>query len=314
VDNRAEIREFLASRRARISPAEMGLPAAGADRRVPGLRREELAALAGVSLSYYIRLERGDATGVSDSVLDSITRALKPDDVERAHLAALARADSAARRSAPSAASGPRLRPVVQRMLAAMTSVPAYVANSRLDVIGANDLARATFWPMLDSGAVPNLVRYAFIDVPDASAWPDWDALADELVAKLRAATGRDPHDKALAELTDELAAASDEFRRRWASRDVHGHGHGVMRYVHPAVGQLALGYETFEFVTEPGLVLRIYHAEPGSPTADALPQLAAWYADKQTGDADAGERDTGVRETVTPAPDQVKHPRERGW
>jgi len=150
--------------------------------------------------------------------------------------------------------------------------------------------------------------------VPDASAWPDWDALADELVAKLRAATGRDPHDKALAELTDELAAASDEFRRRWASRDVHGHGHGVMRYVHPAVGQLALGYETFEFVTEPGLVLRIYHAEPGSPTADALPQLAAWYADKQTGDADAGERDTGVRETVTPAPDQVKHPRERGW
>jgi hypothetical protein len=184
----------------------------------------------------------------------------------------------------------------VQRMLAAMTSVPAYVANSRLDVIGANDLARAAFWPMLDSGAVPNLIRYAFIDVPDASAWPDWDAIADELVAKLRAATGRDPHDKALTELADELAAASAEFRRRWASRDVHGHGSGVMRYVHPAAGELALGYETFEFVTEPGLVLRIYHAEPGSLTADALPLLAAWYAGKNPRDADASERDAGCK------------------
>jgi transcriptional regulator with XRE-family HTH domain len=295
VDNRAEIREFLASRRARISPAEAGLPAAGADRRVPGLRREELAALAGVSLSYYIRLERGHATGVSDSVLDSIARALRLDDAERAHLAALARADSAARHSPPSAPSGPQLRPAVQRMLAAMTSVPAYVANSRLDVIGANDLARAAFWPMLDSGAVPtNLVRYAFIDVPDASAWPDWDAIADDLVAKLRAATGRDPHDKALTGLADELVAASPEFRRRWDSRNVLGHGSGVMRCKHPAVGELVLSYETLGFVTEPGLVLRIYHAEPGSPTADALPLLATWYAGQNPRDADASHQRWG--------------------
>lgn len=275
MDTRAEIREFLTSRRARITPAEVGLPTFGADRRVPGLRREELAALAGVSLSYYIRLERGGATGVSDSVLDSIARTLRLDDTERTHLAALVRADSATRRAAPQATSERRLRPDVLRMLAAITSVPAYVINTRLDIIGANDLARAVYWPMFDIQAEPNLARYAFIDVPDASAWPDWDTIADELVAMLRAGAGRDPHDRALSELAGELAAGSAEFRRRWASCNVFGHAHGVVRYAHPKVGDLTLSFETFDFVTEPGLVLKIYHAEPGSPTADALALLA---------------------------------------
>jgi transcriptional regulator with XRE-family HTH domain len=293
VDSRAEIREFLTTRRARISPAEAGLPTFGADRRVPGLRREELAALAGVSISYYIRLERGDAAGVSDSVLDAIAGALRLDHTERTHLAALVRADRAARRSALRAMSGRRLRPAVQRMLAAITGAPAYVINARLDIIGANDLTRAVYWPMFDIEAVPNLARHAFIHA-DTSAWPDWDAIADELVAMLRAATGRDPHDHSLTELADELAAGSDQFRRRWASCNVHKHANGVIRYLHPQAGELALSYETFDFATEPGLVLKIYHAEPGSPTADALPQLATWYASRKANESDTQERDPG--------------------
>ncbi|WP_432832372.1 helix-turn-helix transcriptional regulator [Dactylosporangium sp. CA-092794] len=299
MDARAEIREFLISRRARVSPAEAGLPAAGGNRRVPGLRREELASLAGVSISYYIRLERGDATGVSGGVLDAIARALRLDDAERTHLAALVHATS---RPADRAVITPRLRPTVQRMLDSMTDAPAIIYNARLDIIGANQLARAAYWPMFETAPVPNFARYLFLVTPDATAWPDWDTLADELVAMLRSAPGQDPVRSALVE---ELNARSEQFRRRWAAHNVNRHTSGVIRYRHPEFGELVLSFESFDVAAgpgqavasyraepgspltyesidvaaEPGLKLKVYHAEPGSPSADALRLLATWYA-----------------------------------
>ncbi|WP_432843315.1 helix-turn-helix domain-containing protein [Dactylosporangium sp. CA-092794] len=294
MDSRVEIREFLTSRRARISPAEAGLPAGGSSRRVPGLRREELASLAGVSISYYIRLERGDATGVSDSVLDAISRALKLDDAERAHLAALVRATG---RRAPRATATTRLRPAVQHMLDSLTEAPAIVHSPRLDIIGANDLARAAYWPMFEIEAVPNLARYAFLHATgptDTTAWPDWDAIADQLVSMLRVAAGHDPHDRGLTDLVGELATRSDEFRRRWASHNVHRHTNGVIRYLHPEVGELTLRYESFDVAAEPGLALKIYNAEPGSPSAEALRLLATWYASRKSPAAEVTARDPG--------------------
>lgn len=275
-----EVREFLSTRRARITPQQAGLPAFGANRRVTGLRREEVALLAGMSVDYYIRLERGNLTGASDSVLDSLAHALQLDEAERAYLYDLARAVTAARRRPP-AATG-RIRPVVLRMLDAMTGLPAYIRNGRLDILAANSLGRALYAPVYDSplfaqrGPV-NTARFLFLDPGSADFWPEWEKAANDSVALLRTETGRSPQDKGLTDLIGELSTKSDEFARRWARHDVTLHRSGVKRLHHPLAGGLALPYEALDLPADPGLRITVYSPEPGSPARSALDLLASW-------------------------------------
>ena len=288
MDRRSEIREFLTSRRARITPEQAGLkisPLAGA-RRVPGLRREEVAMLAGVSVPYYTRLERGDARGATDAVLDAISRALQLDDVERAHLFDLVRAANAT----TAAARGPRrparqpVRAQLRNMLEAMDGVPAYLRNGRLDILAGNALARALFAPIFDSPARPvNAARFTFLDPAALEFYPDWDAVADQNVATLRAEVGRNPYDKALSDLIGELATRGDTFRERWARHEVHRHRAGSKRLNHPLIGELTFNYEAMDLAADEGLCLVVCHVAPGSRDADALQLLASWNAENHT-------------------------------
>ena len=246
-----------------------------------GLRREEVALLAGVSVDYYTRLERGNLAGVSDSVLDALVRALQLDEAERTHLFDLARA---ANTSAVTARTrrrpAPQLRPGVQLLLDAMTMAPAYVRNGRLDVLGSNQLGRAAFAPVFDTAArVPNLARFIFLDSAAQTFYVEWETLAADTVALLRAEAGRDPYDHALTDLIGELSTRSEVFRTWWAAHDVRLHRSGVKRLHHPTVGDLTLAYESLELVTDPGLRLNAYTAEPGSRDQEALNLLASWSA-----------------------------------
>jgi transcriptional regulator with XRE-family HTH domain len=285
VDNRAEVREFLISRRAKITPQHAGLPHVGA-RRVPGLRRGEVAALAGVSIEYYSKLERGALAGVSASVLDAIARALQLDDAERAHLFNLSRVADGT-----SAIMGPRRRttkrwtprPSLRWTLDAITHGPAFVRNGRMDLLAANRLARALYAELYnDPRRPPNFARFAFLDSASRQFYPDWDWAADISVAILRTEAGRDPHDKDLQDLVGELSTRSDEFRRRWGFHNVRDHGTGVKTFHHHVVGDLTLAYESFDLRAEPELSMTIYAAEPDSPTAHALALLASWAATQQ--------------------------------
>ena len=282
MDNRAEIRDFLASRRARLTPQAAGLPAYGAHRRVPGLRREEVAMLAGVSSDYYVRLERGNLAGVSDPVLESIAAALQLSDAERQHLQDLARA----------AGSRPRTRrraPVqvpssVRAMLDAMAGAPAVVRNDRLDILATNPLARALYAPLFtgpshDDRRPANHARFAFLDPAAREFWVDYQRAADDTVGILRGLAGRDPCDKDVHDLVGELSTRSEDFRERWARHDVQLHRGGVKQINHPVVGRLELMYDTLSIAQAPGLTMLVYTAEPGSPTADALRVLASWAA-----------------------------------
>src|SRR3954453_22213359 len=217
---RAEIREFLSTRRARITPEQAGLPTYGGDRRrVPGLRREEAALLVGVSPQYYIRLERGDATGVSDSVMDGIAHALRLDDAERAHLLDLFRPAGARARKRRAPASG-RVRPTIQRLVDAMPTVPAVVLSGRLDVLATNHLDRALFHTFYDTDEPVNNARIVFLDPRATTLFREWDVVANDTVALLRAEAGRDPYDRQLSALVGELSTRSDDFRVRWAAHD----------------------------------------------------------------------------------------------
>lgn len=282
VDNRAEVSEFLTSRRAKITPEQVGLATHGR-RRVPGLRRTEVASLAGVSVEYYAKLERGALSGASPSVLDAIARALQLDTAERAHLFHLAQAaDGTAAiirpRRRPAARWSPR--PSLQWTLDAITSGPAIITNGRQDLLAANHLGRAFYSDVYaDPTAPPNFTRFAFLDTASRRFYPDWDLAADICVANLRTAAGRDPHDKDLHDLVGELATHSEEFARRWGAHDVRTHGTGVKHFHHHVVGDLALAYESLDLVAEPGLRMTIYTAEPGSPTEQALALLASWAA-----------------------------------
>jgi transcriptional regulator with XRE-family HTH domain len=280
MDNRVEVREFLTSRRAKITPQQAGLPTTG-QRRVLGLRRSEVAALAGMSVEYYAKLERGILAGVSAGVLDSLARALRLDDAERAHLLHLAHEANGStrliRRSSPKRWT---IRPSLQWALDSITTAPAIIGNDRSDFLAANHLGRAMYADLLlDPAAPPNFARYAFLDSAARRFYPDWDWMAHVTVANLRTAAGKDPHDKALHELVGELSTRSDEFRKRWHAHDVRSHGAGVKRFHHHVVGDLELAYESLDLRAEPGLTMTIYSAEPGSPTAHALALLASWSA-----------------------------------
>ena len=236
MDARTEFRDFLASRRSKITPEQAGLPVYGSNRRVTGLRREEVALLAGVSVDYYIRLERGNARGVSDSVLEALARALQLDEAERAHLFDLAQTVNAAAR--PSRRSPkPQVRPSIQRILDSMTTTPAYVRNRRLDVLATNALGRALIAPVLADRVRPaNMARFMFLDPDAPQYYPDWELMATDTVALLRTEAGIDPHDKALQDLVGELSMRSDLFRTRWAAHNVRFHRTGAKRIHHPVV------------------------------------------------------------------------------
>jgi transcriptional regulator with XRE-family HTH domain len=283
MDNRAEVREFLMSRRARLTPDAAGL-SAGANRRVDGLRRSEVASIAGVSVEYYSKLERGAIAGASASVLDAISTALQLDDTERAHLLDLARAadgipTSGRSRRRVSRPAAPRHS--LQWALASITDGIAFVRDSRHDLLATNDLGRAFFSPVIgDGGRVPNLARFQFLDPAAREFYPDWDKFADMCVAVMRAEAGRDPHDKGLQDLVGELSLRSDVFRTLWAAHNVRTHGSGTKRFHHPIVGELVLAYEELAVTAEPGNVMLIYSAEPGSPSAERLKLLASWAAE----------------------------------
>ncbi|MFJ3801182.1 helix-turn-helix domain-containing protein [Streptomyces sp. NPDC090088] len=280
MDQRSQIQEFLASRRARISPQSVGLPVAGRKRRVPGLRREEVAALAGLSVDYYVRLERGALTNASDSVLRAIARALRLDAAEQAHLVDLARAGRPATASRPRRTSPAAIAPQLQTVLDALVGVPALVRSPTLDMIAANSLGRALY-SVLPIGArtAPNLARFTFLDPRAPQFWRDWDEVADDLTAQLRAAAGASPSDRALTDLAGELSTRSDTFRELWARHDVRAHGRGTKRFQHPVVGALELRYDLLHLAAEPGLTMIAYTAEPGTTSHDSLSLLASWAA-----------------------------------
>ncbi|GAA2069603.1 helix-turn-helix transcriptional regulator [Microbacterium hatanonis] len=283
MDNRSEVREFLMTRRARVSPDAAGI-AAGSNRRVEGLRRSEVAALAGVSVEYYSKLERGAIAGASGAVLDAVSRALQLTDAEHSHLLDLARnADgipSSGRHRRRSTKPGPP-RPSLEWALASITDSVAVVRDQRQNLVAFNDLGRAFYSPLIgDGGRVPNFARFQFLDPAAHDFYPDWDLFADMCVAVVRAEAGHDPHDKGIQDLVGELSTRSDVFRTLWAAHNVRSHGSGQKRFHHPVVGDLTLVYEELAITAEPGQVLLIYSAEPGSSSAERLRLLASWAAD----------------------------------
>ena len=280
MDNRSEVRQFLATRRAKITPEQAGLPFYGGNRRVPGLRREEVAMMAGVSADYYTRLEKGNLTGASDSVLHAVARALQLNEAEQAHLFDLARTANTAPSRVSRRQPAPRVRPSVLRVLHSMTTTAAFVRNGRLDILAINQLGRALYAPVFDDPARPaNLARFNFLDPRSIDFYPDWDAAADTSVALLHTEAGRDPYDRGLTDLIGELSTRSEAFRIRWAAHDVRLHRTGVKHFRHPAVGRLDLTFDAMEIPTDRGLTLTAYTAEPGTPSEENLRLLASWTA-----------------------------------
>lgn len=271
MDPRTELGSFLRSRRARLQPEDVGLPDFGR-RRVPGLRREEIAQLAGVSADYYVRLEQGRDIHPSEGVLDAIARALRLDDDERAHLHRLVKPRPRVRRPPPQQ----RVRAGVQRLLDAMERVPAFVLGRRMDVLAWNRMASAL---LSDFAGAPrgqrNMLRHVFLDPVARDLYPEWDVVAEETVAYLRLATGVDPDDPEMAALVGELTLNSDEFVALWTRHDVREKTHGTKRIAHPLVGELTLEYETLR-LPDPDQVLAVYTAERGSASAQALDLLGS--------------------------------------
>jgi transcriptional regulator with XRE-family HTH domain len=279
MDPSTDVREFLASRRARITPDQAGLPAYGGNRRVKGLRREEVALLAGISAEYYVRLERGNVRGASEEVLEGIARALQLDEADRTHLSDLVRAVS----SSPARRSNRRppqehVRPVIQRILDSLVGVPSFVENERLDVLAANALGEAFYaYQYADPMRPINGARFMFLNPKAREFLLDWDTIATDVVGILRTAAGRDPYDRRLTDLIGELSTRSDEFRIRWAAHHVNLHRTGTKRFHHPVVGELTLDFERVELTGDPGQRLTFYSAEPGSPSRERLDLLASW-------------------------------------
>ncbi len=279
MDNRSEVRDFLMSRRAKLTPGQAGLNDSG-QRRVPGLRRSEVAMLADVSVEYYAKIERGHLAGVSDSVLDAVVRALQLDDAEREHLFDLARVANGA--AEPVRRRKPKrwvARESLTRALDVITNGPAFVRNGRMDILATNLLGRAFYDRVFDGPGAGNLARFNFLDERSREFYPGWDAAADITVAILRTEAGRDPRDKQLHDLVGELSTCSEAFRTRWGAHDVRRHGSGTKHFHHHVVGDLTLTYEGLELTAEPGLSFLIYTAEPGSPSQQRLDLLGSWAA-----------------------------------
>ncbi|GAA0385914.1 transcriptional regulator [Acrocarpospora corrugata] len=284
-----ELRQFLRSRRSRISPGEAGLSPQPGARRVPGLRREEVAQLAGVSVDYYVRLERGRSLNASESVLDAVARALRLNDVERTHLFALARPSAAQRHPLPPQ----RVRPGLYRVLETMTETPAMVTGRRLDVLATNRMARVL---LTDFDALPhrerNMARFMFLDEAARELYTDWETAARDAVAALHLYAGSHPHDPQLAELIGDLSLRDRDFRRWWADHDVLLRTNGTKRYHHPLVGDLTLGYEAFTPTGDPDQTFSLHTTEPGSPSEHALRLLAVWTNEQTTPDSTSRSRD----------------------
>ena len=246
--------------------------------------------LAGMSIDYYIRLERGNLSGASDSVLEALGRALKLDDAETAHLFDLARAATASPRVRRKR-SPQTVRPSVQRVIDAITTAPAWVRNDRGDVLAANELGRALYLDMMAEGPTPpNSARFTFLNPKAREFFADWERAADDVVAVLRSTAGKNPYDKDLTDLIGELSTRSEEFRTRWARHDVKYHRAGRKRLHHPIVGDLDLSFEALELPADPGLRINVYTADPGTPSEDALKVLASWAATQREHDKGRGQ------------------------
>ena len=280
MDNKAEVREFLTTRRARVAPEQVGLPA-GTNRRVPGLRRAEVAMLADVSVEYYAKLERGQIAGASAAVLESLSRALLLDQTERMHLLDLARAaDGIPTSGRPRRRSSATVsaRPGLQRTLDAITDGPAFVRDRHQNLVATNALGAAFYSPVIGAGGrAPNLARFQFLDPAARDFYPDWELFAQMCVGIMRVEAGRDPHDRTMQDLVGELTTRSETFARLWSAHDVRTHGTGTKRFHHPVVGELTLAYEELAVTAEDGMALLVYTAEPGSPSAERLQMLASW-------------------------------------
>ncbi|MFJ7075111.1 helix-turn-helix domain-containing protein [Streptomyces sp. NPDC098781] len=278
LDRRAELSEFLRTRRARLKPEDVGLPDFGRHRRVPGLRREELAQLAGVSVAYYTRLEQGNGRNVSAEVLDAIARALRLTDAEHAHLMHLAKPKQHKKKQA---ARMEHVRPVLRQLLDSIDSVPAYISGRRSDILAWNPMAAAVFGDWAELPARDrNWARLVFLRPEYRELFVEWDQKASDMVAFLRMDAGCHPDDPRLSALVGELSVKSEEFRRLWATHDVKEKSYGVKRLRHPLVGELTLNFESFQLTDGTDQVLITYHAEPGSPSAEALRLLASWGTD----------------------------------
>ncbi|MBK7819783.1 MAG: helix-turn-helix domain-containing protein [Tessaracoccus sp.] len=279
MDQRGEVGTFLRSRRDRITPEQAGI-IGGGRRRVPGLRREEVATLAAISVDYYARMERGDLRGVSPEVLDALARALHLDDAEADHLHDLARAAN----PQPPGRRRPRaeqtVRPSLQRLVDAVTGAPVWVRDRRMNPITANLLGRALYQPMLDDPAGRgNTARFMFLSPASRLFFPNWERSADDLVATLRTSAGQHPRDRQLTDLIGELVTRSDAFRRRWSAHNVRYHRTGIKWIRHPVVGDLELTYEAMELPGNPDWLMFGYTSEPGSPTEDRLKLLGSLAA-----------------------------------
>jgi transcriptional regulator with XRE-family HTH domain len=280
VSTESDIREFLATRRAKITPQQAGLPAYGGTRRVPGLRREEVALLAGVSIDYYVRLERGNLAGASEEVLDAIAAALQLDDAERAHLYDLARAVAHRSSRRTKRTRGP-IPDSVLRVLDSMTDSPAFIRNGRLDILAVNRLGRALYSPLYTGSAKEpvNIARFQILDPRGRDFFPHWEESLNTTVSLLRTEAGRAPHDSDLTGLIGELVTRDEEFRTAWAKHNVRLHQSGRKSFRHPAVGDLTLDFDAMELPAQPGLTLTAYSAAPGTPDHDTLQLLASWAA-----------------------------------
>jgi transcriptional regulator with XRE-family HTH domain len=285
-----------------VTPEQAGLPTFGGLRRVPGLRREEVALLAGVSVDYYTRLERGNLAGASEMVLEALARALQLNEVERAHLFALARAAHGSAPRRRRRAQPQRVRANVQHMLDAMTAAPAFVRNGRLDILAANRLGRAFYSQHFDSPYQPvNSARFAFLDPRAPSFYLDWESIAKDMVAVLHAEAGRDPHDRDLSDLVGQLSTQSEVFRTLWATHNVRWHDLGVKAVRHPLIGEVTFTYESMDLVADPGLTMFVYTAEPRSKSEQAFTLLASWTAtpDEDTARADRQDNERSAAPTL---------------
>jgi transcriptional regulator with XRE-family HTH domain len=287
MDRRQDAAEFLRSRRDRVTPDKAGIFGSGR-RRVPGLRREEVAFLAGMSVDYYVRMERGDLRGVSPEVLDALARALQLDEAETAYLHDLAHAAGPGARKRREQPAEAKIRPGLQQFIDAVTGAAVTVQNRPGDIVAANALGRALYKPVLESAAARgNISRFLFMDPAARAFWPEWALVADQIVAWMRSIAGHHPHDKSLTDHIGELVTRSEEFRLRWAAHDVRFHRSGLKRLHHPDVGDLELTYETMELPASPELRMTAYTAEAGSPSAERLALLGSLAATEAPADTD---------------------------